>query len=93
MFPSLYVSLYEAAASGDNARASELQALVQRISDSLYNVTDSGARVIQGVKTGLSELGICSGVMAQPFRTYGEEERAVVAAALEEIQPLVGVSS
>ena len=92
MFPSLYVSLYEAAANNDTARAKELQALVQRISDSMYCVSDSGARVIQGIKCGLAELGICSGVMAQPFRTYGAAEREVIAAAVKEIEPLVGVA-
>lgn len=91
MFPSLYVALYEASAANDMARARELQALVQRISDSLYAVTDSGARVIQGIKSGLAELGICSAVMAEPFRTYGETERAVIAEAVKEIAPLVGV--
>ena len=89
MFPALYVSLYEAASRGDFERANELQAVVQRISDSMYAVTDSGARVLQGVKTGLAELGICSGVVAQPFFTYGDAEKAVIANALEEIAPLV----
>lgn len=92
MFPSLYVSLYEAAAAHDMAKAKELQSIVQRISDSMYGVTDSGARVIQGIKCGLEELGICSGVVAQPFRTYGAPEREVIAAALKAIQPLVGVA-
>ena len=52
MFPSLYVALYNAASRGDKTAASELQSVVQRISDSMYNVTDSGARVLQGIKTG-----------------------------------------
>ncbi len=78
MFPSLYVALYEAAtagAKGDDAataQAQELQALVQQISDSMYAVTDSGARVLQGIKCGLDEMGICNGVVAQPFPTYGD---------------------
>lgn len=89
MFPSLYVALYEAAAGGDMARARELQSIVQRVSNSMYEVTDSGARVLQGIKAGLSELGICSGIVAPPFRTYREHERAIISAALAEIEPIV----
>ena len=89
MFPALYVALYEAASSGDIGRADQLQAAVQRISDSMYQVSDSGARVIQGIKTGLSELGICSGIVAQPFRTYRDDERAVISAAITELEPVL----
>ena len=55
----------------------------------MYGVSDCGARVLQGVKTALSELGICSSVVAQPFRTYRDHERALIAAALSEIEPKV----
>ena len=89
MFPSLYVALYDAAVRGDDAVAAELQALVQKVSDSMYHVTDCGARVLQGIKTGLSELGICSGIVAQPFRTYRDHEHAMIAAAISDIEPLL----
>lgn len=89
MFPSLYVALYEAAVSGNAAKARELQNVVQTISDSMYGITDCGARVLQGVKTALSELGICSGIVAEPFRTYRDNERAMIAAALSQIEPQV----
>ena len=89
MFPQLYVALYEAAVRGDHATANDLQAIVQQISDSMYSVTDCGARVLQGIKTGLSELGICSSIVAQPFRTYRDHERAIIAAAITEIEPLI----
>lgn len=86
-FPKLYVDLYEAGVRGDRQRANELQAFVQQVSDSLYNITDSGAKVLQGVKAALAELGICSGVVAPPFRTYGDEERQIVRAALDKLVP------
>jgi len=89
MFPSLYVQLYNAAVSGDATRAAELQGIVQKISDSMYGVTDCGAKVLQGIKTALSELGICSGIVAKPFRTYGDQERALIAAAIAEVEPLI----
>lgn len=89
MFPSLYVALYTAASRGDWDRARRLQAIVQQISDSMYGVTDSGARVLQGIKTGLAELGICSGIVAQPFRSYRDRERAQIVAAIRDIEPLV----
>ena len=89
MFPQLYVALYDAAVRGDRSTIAELQSAVQQISDSMYGISDCGARVLQGIKTGLSELGICSGIVAQPFRTYRDNERAVIAAAISEIEPLV----
>ncbi len=89
MFPRLYVSLYEAAAKGDTQQADRLQSVVQQISDKLYSVTDSGAKVLQGVKTALGEMGICSGVVAPPFRTYGDHERKIVREALAELEPVI----
>jgi 4-hydroxy-tetrahydrodipicolinate synthase len=89
MFPALYVALYEAAASGDVALAQTLQQVVQRISDSMYKVSDSGARVIQGIKAGLAELGICGAVMAPPFRTYDTDECGRIADAIAQVRPVV----
>ncbi len=91
MFPSLYVALYEAAAEGDEQRAQSIQQVVQQISDSMYRVSDCGARVIHGIKVGLSELGICSGVVAPPFRDYNDRERARISAAISEIEPLLEI--
>ena len=62
---------------------------MQEISDSMYGVTDCGAKVLQGIKTALSELGICSGVIAKPFRNYYDKERATIAAAVSRIEPLI----
>lgn len=87
MFPRLYVSLYEAATRGQTDRVHDLQRVIQQISASVYHVSNSGARVIQGIKTALSELGICSGVIAQPFRNYHDHERAMISAAIAEIEP------
>ena len=88
-FPQLYVQLYEAGARGDRNRANELQAIVQQVSDAIYRVTDSGAKVLQGVKAALSELEICSPVVAPPFRTYCDKELATVRDALRTLGPLV----
>ena len=88
-FPRLYVSLYEATTRGDSERAHQLQDAVHRVSKHLYNVSDSGARVLQGVKTALQELGICSGVVAPPFRTYDDSERKSVRDALAMLRPLI----
>ena len=89
MFPTLYVALYEAATTGQADRAEELNEVIQRVSKRFYRISDSGAKVIQGIKAGLSELGICSGIVAQPFRTYSEQERALISAAVGEIETLL----
>ena len=88
-FPRLYVELYNAAAQGEPGRASELQQLILEVSKAIYGVSDSGARVLQGVKTALAELGICSHIVAPPFRTYDEAERLLIRNALARLTPLV----
>lgn len=89
LFPHLYVQLYHAATSGDWSRVSELQAVIQEVSDSLYAVTDSGARVIQGIKCGLGSMGLCSPCVAPPFRTYVGPDEERIRDAIQRLVPRI----
>ncbi len=71
-FPRLYVSLYEAALSGDVQRVKALHTQVIRISQLLYQ---GGKTVIQGIKFALSEMGICHEFVALPLANLEENEK------------------
>ena len=57
LFPKLYVRLCEAARADDLAHALELQALVLRLSTSLYCIGRHSSSVIRGLKCALACLG------------------------------------
>jgi dihydrodipicolinate synthase/N-acetylneuraminate lyase len=78
IFPKLYVRLYEAARTGEVDRARELQAQVQRVSDSLYRIGKHSSSIIKGIKCALACLGICNDFMAEPFHRFRAAERALV---------------
>lgn len=85
LFPKLYVKLFEAAQSGDVARARELHAHVIRLSDSLYRIGRHSSSIIKGIKCALACLGICDDFMAEPFHRFRSEERALVEGHLKKL--------
>jgi 4-hydroxy-tetrahydrodipicolinate synthase len=76
--PRLYVQLYEAAVAGDLPRIRELQRQVLDLAGQLYTVGRHRSSLIKGVKCALNLLGICQDVMAEPFRSFRDPERAIV---------------
>ena len=52
------------------------------LASSIYHVGPQGASVLQGIKTALSILGICSDVPAEPFRRLNEQQRGEIEQAL-----------
>ena len=85
MHPSLYVELHKAATANNSQRVAELQATVERIGETIYCVSKSNARLIQGIKAALQCLGICDSAMAPPLVPLGEEDRKKVAEYLGEL--------
>lgn len=85
MFPKLYVELYKAAVAKDVDKVRELHAKVMQISASIYNVGAFGSSYLKGVKAGLNVLGICSDVLATPFCKFGDEDKAKIRKAIEEL--------
>jgi 4-hydroxy-tetrahydrodipicolinate synthase len=86
VFPSLYVSLFNACRAGDAARAFRLHAQVLRVSSSLYRIGRHPSAVIKGIKCALACLGICDDFMAEPFHRFRAEERALVEQRLAALQ-------
>jgi 4-hydroxy-tetrahydrodipicolinate synthase len=82
IWPELYVELYKAAAVGNLERTTELHRKVVQLASSIYHVGPPGASVLQGIKTALSILGICSDIPAEPFRRLNAEQRAKIEEAV-----------
>jgi len=87
LFPKLYVRLCEAARADDLAHARELQALVLRLSTSLYCIGRHSSSVIRGLKCALACLGVCDDFMAEPFHRFRAGERAEVERPLKKLTP------
>ena len=84
VFPALYTAYFRASAGGDLKKARSLQRLVVRMGD-LYRTARHASATIRGIKCGLSLLGICGDLMAEPFQTLTSEERRSAAQIVEEI--------
>ena len=93
IWPELYVELYKAAEARDLERTKKLHRKVVQLASSIYNVGPSGASVLQGIKTALSILGICSDVPAEPFRRLDAEQRGRIEQAVEAIGLLDAVEA
>lgn len=66
MFPKLYVNMYKAAIRKDKEAMKEWQALITKVNQNVYLITDSPMNTIIGLKYILSIKGICSEQMAMP---------------------------
>jgi len=82
--PTLLVGLYDATLKGDNATVERLQARLLKLGE-IYRVGKHASTVIKGVKCALNLLGVCAGEMEEPFRSFNEPERRVVAKTLTEL--------
>lgn len=78
LFPRLYVDLYEAAAAAQLDRIAQLHAQVMQLGDTIFSVGKHRSAFIKGLKCGLSILGICDDVMAQPFQRFAMPQRELV---------------
>lgn len=87
LFPELFVKLYKAAAAGDVEEARRLQKRVMFLSDSLYGLEPgSDASFVKAIKCALEVKGICSGYLPLPYKPFGPEMKARVAAILETLK-------
>lgn len=86
LFPKLYVKLFEAARAGDLKRAKELHQIVLCVSGSLYRIGRHPSSIIKGIKCALACLGVCDDFLAEPFRRFRPEERALVESRLQTLK-------
>ena len=83
MFPELYVSMYDAAKTGNLPRIIELQRLIMQISSTIYTVGKHGSSYLKGLKCALSLLGIIKDdFVASPFYKFDPPERDKIRQAL-----------
>lgn len=86
LFPKLYVDLYEAASRCDIAALLPLQQQVLGICAQLYQIGNTAASYIQGVKGALSLMGLCQNVLAWPLQPFQSKELAIIRQHLEEMK-------
>lgn len=67
IFPQLYVDLYNAAKTANIEEVRKLQAILMKITTSIYTVGGSNSSYLKGVKSSLGILGICSDFVASPL--------------------------
>lgn len=84
VWPQLFVALYDAATRGDLPEVERLQSQLGALAI-IYSDGQYGACAIRGIKCALSIIGICDEQMAAPFRPSSAEQRAAIAARLEEL--------
>ncbi len=82
--PRLLVDLYEAAASGDEARLARVEQRLA-IQRRIYTLDQGTLASVRGIKCGLALRGICQDVMAPPFVGLGNAQRVQAAAILAEL--------
>jgi dihydrodipicolinate synthase/N-acetylneuraminate lyase len=85
LFPELYVALWEAIDAGDQQRARELQDLVARVNAEVYQVAPAGPGFLYGIKAALEELGLASGLLAEPLTPLSGAPRARIRTAIHDI--------
>ncbi|MDZ7693654.1 MAG: dihydrodipicolinate synthase family protein [Balneolaceae bacterium] len=75
IFPKLYVNMYNTVTSGNWKKARALQREIMQLSDVVYSGNGCGAAgVINGIKSALNHLGICSDYVARPLNKASEKK-------------------
>lgn len=86
-YPRLFVDLYQAVQTGDQARAEVLQQRLLQLGK-VYSVGRHASAVVKGMKCACSLLGLCSDRMAEPFESFLEPERQQVQDILQSLELL-----
>ena len=77
-YPKLYMDLYRAAVAWDLEKVNALQRIVMQISTTVYRVGPHDSSYLKGLKCAVSLMGICGDFMAEPFRSFGPDDREKV---------------
>ena len=79
MFPKLYVNMYQAAVRKDSKEIKKWQALIGKVEQDVYSITDSPVNTIIGLKYILAIKGICSEQMAMPvYSPFTEQQKRIM---------------
>lgn len=74
LFPRLFVNLYEAALAKDLDKIYRLREIVVQIEKKIYNISPDGSKYVKSIKSALSAMGVCDDYVAQPFRSFVNEQ-------------------
>lgn len=85
LFPKLYVDLYNAAKAMDRDKVRQLQQKVMQVCATIYSNGKYGSSYLKGLKSALSVVGICSDVLASPYREFDGEHKEIIKRAIEEL--------
>jgi len=84
LFPSLFVSLYQAARNGDAATAARLHQKVCRLGELLYGMGEPECSYLRGLKLGLEIVGVCNSRLAEPFAAAHASQHEELGRVLKE---------
>jgi len=87
LLPGVYTSLYKAARREDAAEIAQWKDVIRRVFEGVYFDDEGNMKLIPGLKSAMSELGLCSAVVAPPLsvvsRLHASRIRAVLPQLLE----------
>jgi 4-hydroxy-tetrahydrodipicolinate synthase len=81
-YPQLFVKLFEAASTKDDAAAEAWQLKLLQISP-LYSLGQYSSTVVKGMKCACNLLGLCEERPAEPFQPFGAPERQKIRGILQ----------
>lgn len=82
VMPRLFVDLYEAVRAGDTALVESLRERARQLAK-IYEVGHMPGRIVVGIKTALTTMGICRDAVASSFERFGADERRQVAEIID----------
>jgi len=87
LWPELYVDLYRASVKGETGEVERLQALVMHMSARVFHRMSSSSptRYLRGMKCGLSLIGACRNILAEPLESFGADDIEEIRRALVEV--------
>ncbi|MBE0654892.1 MAG: dihydrodipicolinate synthase family protein [Bacteroidales bacterium] len=85
LFPELYVELYEAVKKEDLQRVEKLQAILDDIRYTLYQIGKGKPNLIKIIKEALFQKGISHPYMARPYIPFSEQEKQEIASCLQRL--------
>lgn len=92
IFPGLFVELYNASVARDMPVVGRLLFIVKSLNENIYNSSGS-PRIIQGIKSALAALGLCSSNVAWPLRQSGAVESHRIKNAVVSISEMIEQAS
>jgi len=87
LFPKLYVKMYQAAVSKNLDAMENLQEIINKVFEKIYEVNSSHMGLVLGLKYALSVKGICSEYMATPvYDALTDTQKSMIERFLKETE-------